>query len=171
MKLKYVKPVLLCIIALTTLGSLVTSHINPTVNAQYLTYSPVKGKDGTNGTNVTGAPTSRTVSLATAYQASTTTKPAVVTVNLTSSAGISLSGGTTNTAAVMIGATNGVAGGTGTTICNYSNSNTGTLTIGLNLNTIYGGTCSFILPTGWYFAVRQTAGTVTITSVFDQVMG
>lgn len=118
-----------------------------------------------------GAPTSRTLSLATAYQATTTAKPATIVVNLTSTAAISLSGGATNTATVVMGSTNGVAGGTGTAICNYTNSNTGTLTIGLNLSTIAGSTCSFSLPAGWYFAVRQTAGTVTVTSAFDSTLG
>jgi hypothetical protein len=120
---------------------------------------------------VIGAPTSRTLSLATAYQATTSAKPAVVTINLTSTAAISLSGGATNTADIVIGSTNGVASGTGTVICKHANSNTGTLTVGLNLSTIATTTCTLMLPVGWYFAVRQTAGTVTITSAFDQTVG
>lgn len=119
---------------------------------------------------VVGSPNSRSVSLATAYQATDTAHAALVAINLTSTASISLSGGTTNSATVVIGSTNGVAGGTGTVICNYSNSNTGALTIGLNLSTVSAVPCSFVLPAGWYFAARQTAGTVTITSVFDQSM-
>jgi len=94
-----------------------------------------------------------------------------VTVNLTSTASISLTGGATNTADIVIGSTNAVASGTGTVIGKYANSNTGALTIGLNLSTISSGSYSFMLPTGWYFAVRQTSGTVTVTSAFDQVMG
>lgn len=133
------------------------------------------GDDATCGPSVPvasfGAPNSRTLSLATAYQATDITKPAVVDVNLTSTANISLSGGTTNSASVVIGSTNAVSGGTGTTICSYSNSNTGTLTIGLNLNTIAATTCSFVLPVGWYFAIRNGSGTVTIGSAFDASMG
>lgn len=126
---------------------------------------------GIAGPTSVGSPTTRTLSLATAYQATTTTKPSVVSVNLTSSASLSLSGGTTNSATVVIGATNGVAGGTGTAICSYSNANTGALTLGLALQQVYATTCTFALPTGWYFAIRQTAGTVSITSAFDQSVG
>lgn len=79
--------------------------------------------------------------------------------------------GTTNSADVIIGATGAVASGTGTVVCKYANSNTGALTIGLNLSTIAASPCTFTLPTGWFFAVRQTAGTVTITSAFDQSVG
>lgn len=129
------------------------------------------GPTGPAGVNAFGTPNARTLSLATAYQATDPTRPAFATVNLSSSAAISLTGGTTNTATLVIAATNAVASGTGTVIGRYANSNTGTLTIGLNLNTIYGGAISFALPIGWYFAVLQTSGTVTITSAFDQAVG
>lgn len=118
-----------------------------------------------------GTPNSRSVSLATAYQATDNTKPAFVVANLTSTATLSLSGGTTNTADIVIGSTNAVASGTGTTIGKYANTNTGALTIGLNLSTVSAVGYSFALPAGWYFAVRQTAGTVTVTSAFDQSLG
>lgn len=118
-----------------------------------------------------GSPNSNTLSLATAYQATNTAKGAAVNVNLTSTASISLSGGATNTAIIYIGSTNAVASGTGTQICNYSNSNTGSLTIGLNLSTISAVSCHFDLPIGWYYAIRQTAGTVSIVSAFDQSIG
>lgn len=117
------------------------------------------------------SPTSRTVSLSTAYQATSSSKPASVTINITSTASLSISGGTTNTATVYIGSTSGVASGTGTAICQYSNSNTGTLTIGLNMSTVSAVPCSFVLPSGWYFAVLQSAGSVTINSAFDQSLG
>lgn len=129
------------------------------------------GADGAAGANSFGSPTSRSLSLATAYQATNAAKPAIVTINITSTANLSLSGGTTNSATVLIGSTNGVASGTGTIMCPYSNSSTGTLTIGLNTNTISTLSCTVALPTGWYFAVRQTAGTVTINSAFDQQVG
>lgn len=117
------------------------------------------------------APNSRTLSFSTAYQASNNALAATVNINLTSTATLSLSGGTTNSATVYIGSTTGVASGTGTAICNYSNSNTGTLTIGLNLSTISAVPCQFTVPSGWYFAILQTSGTVTITSAFDQSIG
>lgn len=118
-----------------------------------------------------GTPNSRTPTLATAYQATDPTKSASITINLTSTAAISLSGGTTNSASVVIGSTNGVAGGTGTSICLYSNSNTGALTIGLNLSTVAASTCKFDLPVGWFWTIRQTAGTIAITSAYDQAIG
>lgn len=118
-----------------------------------------------------GTPNTRTLSLATAYQATDPTKIAIVTVNITSTATISLTSGATNTADILIGSTNGVASGTGSSLCKYTNSNTGALTIGLNLSTVMTTSCTLNLPVGWYFAVRQTAGTVSIQSAFDQSVG
>ena len=124
------------------------------------------------GTNASiGTPTSRTLSLGTAFQATTTSKAAIVTVNLSSSASLTLSGGATNTATIVIGSTNGVASGTGTTVGNYSNSLTGTLVVGVTINTVSTSPVTFAHPAGWFFAVRQTSGTVTITSAFDQSIG
>ena len=115
-------------------------------------------------------PNARTLSFATAFQATDTTRAAIVSINLTSTATLSLSGGTTNTATVVFGSTNAVASGTGTPL-NYSNSNTGTLTVGLNLSQIAATPITFALPKGWFFAVIQNSGTVTITSAFDQAIG
>lgn len=117
---------------------------------------------------VVGTPTSRTVAFATAYQATDPTKTALVALNLTSTANLSLTGGTTNSVDIVIGATNAVASGTGTVIGKYSNASTGTLTIGLNTNAVAATPCSFVLPVGWFFAARVTAGAATITSAFDQ---
>lgn len=117
---------------------------------------------------VVGTPNSRSLSLATAYQCTNTLIPCVVTVNLTSTASITLTTGTTNTAVVTIGATSGVSGGTGTNICPYTNSQTGALVVGANLATVSTTACVMVIPAGWFFAVRQTAGTVSIASAFDQ---
>lgn len=129
------------------------------------------GSTGAPGVDAFAVPTTRSLSLATAYQATNTAKPAVVTVNLSSVATISLSGGTTNTATVYIGATSAVASGTGTAMCNYTNSNTGALTIGLNLSTTATTTCTLALPAGWFFSIIQSSGTVTITNARDQQVG
>ncbi len=120
--------------------------------------------------SVFGTPTSRTLSLATAYQATSSSLPAIVTVNLNSTAGLTIGGGTTNTADVVIGATSAVASGTGTIIGRYANTLTGTLIVGLAVNTTSGASVTFALPAGWFFAIRQTAGTISITSAFDQSM-
>lgn len=129
------------------------------------------GSQGAAGMNAFSSPTSRTLLLATAYQASDPTRPACVTINLNSTASLSLTAGTTNTADVLIGSTSAVAAGTGTIVGRYSNSLTGTLVVGLALNTVSSYTSNLSLPTGWYFAVRQTGGAVTITSAFDQAVG
>lgn len=126
---------------------------------------------GVAGVNALGSPTTRTLSLATAYQCTDNTKPCIATINLQSTATISLSGGATNTGNALIGSTNGVATGTGSILCVHGNSNTGALTIGLNLSTIATTQCTMPVPTGWYFSVRQIAGTVSILSAFDQSVG
>lgn len=117
------------------------------------------------------APVALSMSLATAYQSHTPAKASVVTINLTSTANFSLSGGTTNQADVIMGATSAVASGTGTVVGKYTNSNTGTIAVGLNQNTSAANATTFLLPPGWYFAVRQTSGTVSIVSACDQVLG
>lgn len=118
-----------------------------------------------------GSPVSRTITAATAYQATTNTKPAVVTLNLTSSAALSLAVGVTNSADIVIGSTNGVAGGTGTVVGKYTNSLTGTLIIGLAITTASASPITFALPIGWFWALRVTSGAVTVTSAYDQSVG
>jgi len=118
-----------------------------------------------------GTPNSRSLSLATAFQATNTAKAAVVTVNLSSTANLTLTTGATNTATIVIGSTNAVASGTGTVIGSYNNSLTGSLVVGINMSTTSTSPITFVLPAGWFFAVRQTSGAVTITSAFDQSIG
>lgn len=118
-----------------------------------------------------GAPGARTLALATAYQGLTPANITMITINLTSTANFSLSGGTTNSADILMGPTNAVASGTGTVMAKYSNSVTGTIALGLNMNSVMANAYSFILPAGYYFAIRQIAGTITITSAFDQAFG
>lgn len=114
-------------------------------------------------------PAVRTLALATAYQAADNTAPAVITVNLSSQSSVSLGGAVNNEGEVVIGATNAVAGGTGSKIGDYKNNLGGTLILGLNLSHTQGQSFSFALPAGWYFAIRQTVGSgLTIISAFDQ---
>lgn len=117
------------------------------------------------------APSVRTISLATAYQGLTAAKITLITINLTSTANFSLLGGTTNSADILMGPTNAVASGTGTIMAKYSNSITGTIAVGLNMNSIMANAFTMILPAGYFFAVRQTAGTITVTSAYDQSFG
>ena len=120
---------------------------------------------------VVGPPNTRSVSLATAYQATDPTKPAMVTISVTSTAGLTLGGGTTNSADLLIGATSAVATGTGTAIGKYLSSLTGTLVIGVAINNGQTTTYTLPLPAGWYFAVRQTSGSVSVVNAFDQSIG
>lgn len=118
-----------------------------------------------------GAPNSRSLSLATAYQATDPTKAALVTITISSTASLSLSGGETQTAAIVIGPTAAVAGGTGTTIAGVRNSLTGTVVVGVSLTSGQNVPATIALPAGWYFAVRQASGTITIASAYDQPVG
>ncbi|HBP5444009.1 TPA: hypothetical protein L6B67_02590 [Pseudomonas aeruginosa] len=118
-----------------------------------------------------GSPTSRNVSLATAYQCTNTARPCSITITLQAQSSVSLSGASNNEGAVTIGSTSGVATGTGTNIATYKNNLGGTLVIGLNLNSQQANTYSVLLPAGWYFAVRQTAGSgLEVVSAFDQAL-
>lgn len=139
------------------------------------------GSNGTNGTNgingidgisVFSAPTSRSLSLSTAYQATNPAKPAIVVITLQSTSSISLAGAVNNEGIIYIGNTNAVASGTGSAVGQYKNNLGGTLVIGLNLNNQQAQTTTFALPANWYFAVRQTSGSgLTIVSAFDQQSG
>lgn len=149
-------------------------------NAQTVAVMPVEGATGATGPTgpagpagpaTVGSPTTRSVSLATAYQCTDNTKPCAFSINVTSTANFSVLGGTTNSGDVLLGSTNGVAGGTGTIIGRYSNSVTGTIAVGLNMNSVYAGQYVVMVPAGWWIAVRQTAGTISIASAFDQALG
>lgn len=115
-------------------------------------------------------PFSRTLALATAYQCTDNTKTCIITTTISSAAALSLTAGTTNTADILIGTTSSVATGTGAIIAKYFNSLTGTLVVGLALNT--GSYTSYVLhiPVGGYFAIRQTGGAVTLVSSFEQAI-
>lgn len=116
-----------------------------------------------------GSPNVRTVSLATAYQATDPSKASVVTVTLQAQSAISLTGANNNEGTIVLGSTSAVASGTGTTIANYKNNLGGGLVVGLNLNIQTAQTYTIAMPAGWYFAVRQTTGTgLAVVSAFDQ---
>lgn len=116
-------------------------------------------------------PTTRAVTAGTAYQCTNTAKPCVFTVTLSSTASLSLAGDTTNTADIMLGNSSAVASDTGTILARYSNTMTGTLVVGLGVNTNANATYSVTIPIGGYMAVRQTAGTISVVSAHDQSLG
>lgn len=126
------------------------------------------GPAGSAGVNAFGAPQTRTLSLATAYQASDPTKPAFVTVIVDLALSISI-GSADNAVELIIGPTNAVAGGTGLLADRWRNNLSVTL-----ITLTFNGTqkLSAALPIGYYFAVRRVTGTgITISSAFDQAVG
>jgi len=116
-----------------------------------------------------GLPVARTLVVSTAYQASTSTKPAIITVSPQCSASLSLTGGSTCTLQARIGAA-GLTCSTGVVAATWTNGNTGALTIGLSLNQIIGSPYGINLPAGAYFVLCPTAGTFTISAV-EQAAG
>jgi hypothetical protein len=130
------------------------------------------GNTGPAGVNSFGSYTSRALSLATAYQCTNTAIPCVVTITLQSQSSISLSGTSNNEGAITVGNTSGVATGTGTNVATYKNNLGGVLVVGLSITSQQANTYTVMVPAGWYFAVRQTAGTgLQIVSAFDQAVG
>lgn len=117
---------------------------------------------------IIGTPNPVSLSLATAYQATDPTKAAVISINLNSVASITLGGGTVNTADVLIGATNAVASGTGSIVGRYRNTLSGAVIVGVGINSDCISQIQCVLPIGWFYAIRQTAGTIVIVSAFDQ---
>ncbi len=114
-------------------------------------------------------PTARSVSIATSYQSTAAGLPSSFFLNLTSTSTISLAGTTNNEGGVWMGPDASVASTGGTKVCDYKNSFGGSLVIGLTLSTSQSAQCVVMLPAGWYFAVRQTAGSgMTISTAFEQ---
>lgn len=119
------------------------------------------------------SPGSRTLVKATAYQALDNTKPATISITLTSTSSFTLGGTVTNSANILIGPTAAVATGTGTIIGKYVNALGGNLVVGVGVTNTSSQTYTITLPVGWFFAVlnANTTTGVTIDSAFDQSMG
>ena len=113
-------------------------------------------------------PVSRTIALSTAYQNTDPSRSALYTVNITSASTMSLGGTVTNEGGIWIGSTNGVASGTGSRVGEYKNALGGAVVIGVNLSTTQAQPYTFLVPKGWYFAVRPTVGAISIVSAFEQ---
>lgn len=118
-------------------------------------------------------PSSKALSIGSPAQCADTTKPCVITVNFNSTAALSLAGGTTITGEVRMGnsSTGLCAGSSGTPIGAYKNSLTGTLVVGLAVNTESYNNITAIVPAGGWICPRQTAGTVAIVSAYEQGLG
>jgi hypothetical protein len=129
------------------------------------------GATGATGLNAFGMPSSRSLAFGTAYQATTTSKPAIITITLASTAALTLTGGTTNEAEIVVGTTTGIATTGGTSVGTHRNGNTGSVVVGINTNQTTSNTYTIHLPANAYFAVRNISGTVSILSVTDQTVG
>lgn len=127
------------------------------------------GATGPAGPSLISAPNTRSVSLATAYQATDTTKPAFVTVILDCTVTVGIGSPQANTVELIIGSTNAVASGTGTLADSFRSDLSVTL---ISLGWTGRQSIRAQLPVNWYFAVRRTAGTgCTISSAIDQGLG
>lgn len=122
-----------------------------------------------------GTPVARTVAVGTAYQATTNTKAANVTLTLTCPTSLTLSGGVTCVGEVRIGPTSAsvaAAGSGGFAVGPYQNTLTGGLVVGVSINSSNYETKTISLPTGWFFSVLQTSGTgLSVVAAFDQTAG
>lgn len=147
-----------------------------------------QGPAGTNGTNgATGpqgpvgpegptaspeAPTARTLSFATAYQATNTVKPAFVSVSVDAFYPSLLIAAYNDVVELRIGPDASVAAGTsGYVVGTWRLAFTAVVTL---VGSAIGGRgqLNAMLPAGWYFAVRRTSGTVaTISGAMDQSLG
>lgn len=117
---------------------------------------------------IVGVPNNRTLALATAYQATDTSAAAFITITVRAQSSFSLLGTSNNEGEIVFGSTNAVAGGTGTKD-QYINNIGGGLVVGVSLTSQQANTYVIPLPAGWFFAIRQTAGTgMQIVSAFDQ---
>lgn len=117
-----------------------------------------------------GTPNVRSLTVGTAFQATDTTKAAIVTVSPQCTAAMTITGGATCTLQARIGTT-GVTCSTGTVVATWTNGNTGTLTVGLALNQTMGAPGGINLPAGAYAILCATSGTFSINSAVDQSAG
>lgn len=137
----------------------------------------LQGAIGPAGPAVISGPTPRIgpniISIGVPAQALNVDKPAMITLNLASTATLSLLGGINNIGEVRIGpAAAGLAtGASGTVVANYRNGLTGSVVLGISMQNDAQGAVSVALPAGWFLCVRQMGGTITIVSAFDQQVG
>lgn len=115
-----------------------------------------------------GAPGARSLVASTVYQANDPTRAAIISVSPQCTASISLAGGATCAMQVRQSASPALTCNTGTITQQWTNGNTGTLTIGLALNQIVGAPGDIKLPIGGYFALCPVSGTFTVNSAVDQ---
>lgn len=131
------------------------------------------GATGPAGPTTIGSPNARTPAFATAYQATDNTKPGFISAMIDTAYTVTVIGTQADTVELRIGPVAAqVAAGTGGFVAaTYRASVTGiALVIGLGIG--QRNQISALLPAGWWWSLRRTAGTAaTITSASDQSLG
>lgn len=142
----------------------------PNLALQFGLVTGATGAAGAAGVNSFGTPNARTVAFGTAYQATDITKPAIVTVLYSCALTAALLSPGSSTLELRYGPTNAVASGGGNMADTYSQSLSVSIVLSLGWNGA--GKLWAALPTGWYFAARQTVGTgCSISAAADQAVG
>lgn len=114
-------------------------------------------------------PSTRSAALSTDLQSGTPAKATIITITPTCPATLSLSGGTTCSMELRMGAS-ALTCSTGTVVMGWTNGNTGTLTIGLNTVQTIGSGGVLHLPIGGHFILCPTSGTFTVVTVVEQAI-
>lgn len=151
----------------TVSGGTPSSFTNATVNGVAMT-SPVTIDGTTMLPTAIGAPVTRSLSLATAYQASTPTKPALLKVEITCVTTVGVGSPQTNTIELRIGPNNTVASGGGTRADVFRSDLSVTL---ISLGWTSQGVLRAEIPAGYYFSINRTVGSGTsIVTAYDQAL-
>lgn len=122
--------------------------------------------------NIVSAPVSRSLSFATAYQASNIAKPANLTVIIQLATSIAI-GSVSNTVQLWIGPAADVTSGSGGTSTALADTFRCDLSVTLiTLSNTTRQALKAVIPVGYYFAILRTVGTdMTISSAYDQAVG
>lgn len=132
-----------------------------------------QGNVGPAGANAFGTPATKSLTFATAIQATDPTRPAVISAMIEAAYTITLANTQADEVELRIGPVQAtVANGTGgTAVATFKASLTGiALTVGMAQ--ISRNQLTAHLPIGWFYAVRRVSGTAaTIQGAYDQSMG
>lgn len=162
----YLTPVAQTLFNKTSMAAIASTIFTGT-SSQYVRGDGVVANFPSSPSFSVGYPSSRSITLATAYQCTNTAKPCQIVINVRCPLTLSLLVGATCEGEIRVGSSNTVATGGGANIAPIYRNASGI--IGLSTNDIETKTIS--IPAGGYFAVRQTTGAVNIVSVFEQVIG
>ncbi len=133
--------------------------------AAYLSYLDARYA----GKNVVGTPNARTISFATAYQATDPARACFFKALLQLATTVGVGSPSANTVELVVGPTSAVASGTGDVADRFRQDINLTL---ISLQLTAENAVQALVPAGHYFAVRRTSGTgITILSASDRALG